>query len=35
VRSPLPEEEGEAETMRNELTAAHIPPPPAPVGRRG
>jgi len=35
VRSPLPEKEGEAETMCDELTTIPIPHPPVPlVGRR-
>jgi len=32
VRSPPPEEEGAAETACDELTAAPIPRPPAPLG---
>jgi len=34
VRSPPPEEEGAAETMRDELTATPIPRPPALLGMR-
>jgi len=34
VRSPPPEEEGAAETMCDELTAASIPSPPVPLGEK-
>jgi len=34
VRSPPPEEEGAAETTRDELTVTPIPRPPAPLGGR-
>jgi len=35
VRSLPPEEEGEAETVSDELTATPIPCPPMPLGGRG
>ena len=34
MRSPPPEEEGAAETMRDELTVTPIPCPPVPLGGR-